>query len=255
MKRVLRIGLIFVVVVVALAAINFAPMLSPRVPGMQTFTVAGIDVHARPADAENAERIARRIAGASASVREAFAATDSEPIDVILYPDQWALHRKTIGLAGALLPAWYIGGNTNDTVLIVSPSQPGPEHSRESVEQAAVHEYVHVLTDRRNKALGYWMKEGVALYLAEQVPQPSAVAAAADLSWSEFANPNAIQFAEVGGYQLAWTLIEYLEAAYGWDAVLALTQPGATHRDVLGIEERALFAQWMSWVKKSYLPA
>ena len=252
MKKPIKIVLVVLLVLVGLAAVNFAPMLSKRVPGMEAIVHRGTTVHARPDDRQDARRVAERIADAAAGVREAFQATDTRPIDVILYPNQAALHRKTIGLVGVLLPDWYIGGNTPDSVLIVSPSRPGSAHTRESVEQAAVHEYVHVLTDRRNQALGYWLKEGIALYLAEQVPDASSVAAAADITWAEFSQPNALQFAQVGGYQLAHTLIEYIRDRHGWDAVLGLTEPEATHEAVLGQSRHELFDAWKAWLEETY---
>ena len=159
--------------------------------------------------------------------------------------DRAALKRKTLGLAGHFLPDWFIGRNTRDYVLITSPASPGPEHTRESVIQAAVHEYVHVLTDRRNPRLGYWLKEGIALYLADQRPEIQAIRATRDITLAEFSSPNAIQFANVGGYTLAYTLIAYLDEAYGWESVIALTAPGATYESVLGKDARSVFEEWI----------
>lgn len=252
MKRIVRFGLGTLVVLVALAAINFAPMLTPLVPGMQRFTYDGTVVHARQSDAEDAQRIAERVNASSERVRDAFAATDDAPIEVIVYPSRAALGRKTLGLAGMLLPSWYIGTNTSDRVMIVSPSNPGPSHTRESVEQAAVHEYVHVLTYRRNRELDYWLMEGIALYLAEQTPEVGSVAGAADLTWGEYRNTNAVQFANVGGYSLAWTLIDYIQERHGWQTVIALTQPGATYQSVLGVSEREFFDRWLAAVRGRY---
>jgi hypothetical protein len=143
-----------------------------------------------------------------------------------------------------MLPDWFIGDNTRRYVLITSPAAPGPAHSRESIERAAVHEYVHVVTDRRNKELGYWLKEGFALYLAGQKPAREELRARSGISFEEFSRPSALQFAEVGGYQLAYGLIDYLTATYGWERAVALIESGATYQSVLGIDERQLFDAW-----------
>ncbi len=216
---------------------------------MHEYVFHGITVFALPQDEVEAERIAARIEGSRARVVQALELVEADDIAVIVYPSQAALKRKTLGFAGLLLPDWFIGRNTKSTVLITSPAAPGPQHSSESVTQAAVHEYVHVLTDRRNKDLGYWLKEGIALYLAQQTPSLESIRASSDLTYAEYSTPNAIQFAEVGGYSLAYTLIDYLATAYGWDQVIALTAPEAEMLSVLGKDDKALFDEWMAYVK------
>ena len=250
MNKPLRITLIATAALSLATLVNFAPMASLRLPGMREYTFSGMTVIAMPFDRPEAERIAARIAKQSASVSEALGTADTDSIGVIIYPDRKDLHRKTIGLAGALLPNWFIGDNTRSYVLITSPAAPGPSHDRGSIERAAVHEYIHVLTDRRNKQLGYWLKEGIALYLAGQIPSPSSVRSYADLSWEEFSRPNALQFAELGGYSLAYTFIEYLREHYGWDAVVGLTAPDATFDAVLGCGERELYDRWIAAVRE-----
>ncbi|MBU1050881.1 hypothetical protein KKG90_12770, partial [Candidatus Bipolaricaulota bacterium] len=221
-----------------------------KTPGMHEYVVQGITIYAMPQDQNGAESIAARIAASRVRVVQALESNASDDIGVIVYPSQAALKRKTLGFAGMLLlPDWFIGRNTRQNVLITSPAAPGPQHSSESVIQAAVHEYVHVLTDRQNKKLGYWIKEGIALYLAQQTPSLEAIRGASDLTYTEYAAPNAIQFANVGGYTLAYTLIEYLDATYGWSQVIALIVPEATTTSVLGKSDHALFDEWMAHVR------
>ena len=235
---------------VLISGINFAPMMSLKTPGMQVHEAHGITVYAEQTDITEVERIAGRIAQSKARVTAALPDADAEQIEVIIYPSAAALKRKTIGLAGMLvLPDWYIGKNTSDYVLITSPAKPGPQHSRESIEQAAVHEFVHVLTDRHNKAMGYWLKEGFALYLAEQRPSTESIRAARDITWEEYSQPNAIQFAQVGGYTLAFTLMEYLEQEYGWNTVLNFLEPESTFKSVTGKEKREVFKDWKQWLE------
>ena len=245
----MRIALTVLGVLAGLVALNFVPIVSLRTPGMTETVSYGISVFATEDDQAEVDGIAERIALSRDRVLEALETEASEGIEVIIYPSQAALRRKTLGLAGMLLlPDWFIGRNTRNTVLIVSPASPGPQHSRESVTQAAVHEYVHVLTDRRNKQLGYWLKEGIALYLAEQIPSLGSIRAERDITYEEFSRPNVIQFANVGGYTLAYTLIGYLEEAYGWDSVIDLTEQGASYDSVLGKDRRALFDEWTAYL-------
>jgi hypothetical protein len=245
MKKVWKITMWVLVSLVTVLALNFAPMLSLRTPAMERRTVHGIELWAVSGDAEEVGRIADRIHSQSGGVLEAMGYEQGEGLGVIIYPDRAALKRKTLGLAGMLLlPDWFIGRNTQEYVLIASPAAHGPAHTRESVEQAAVHEYVHLLTDRRNRRLGYWLKEGFALYLAEQEPATAALRQHRDITWEEFSRPSALQFAEVGGYHLAYHMMEYLTERYGWERVLELTEPGASWERVLGANKRTVFGEW-----------
>lgn len=232
----------------ALAAANFAPMVSLKTPGMEEYQMRGITTYAVSTDVQAAEAIAERVSSSQDRVLQAMGEIDSEGISVIVYPSQNALKRETLGVVGMLvLPNWFIGRNTTNSVLITSPESPGPQHTYESVVQAAVHEYVHVLTYRLNRKLDYWLLEGLAVYLAEQIPSDDAVRESArSLSFDEFEETNAVKFANVGGYALAYTLIAYLEETYGWDQVMALAAPGATYESVLGAGRREVFDAWRS---------
>ena len=107
---------------------------------------------------------------------------------------------------------------------------------------------MHVLTDRINKGLGYWLKEGIALYLAGQEPELGSVRAYATIRWEDYSRPNALQFAEVGGYTLAYTLIQYIKERYGWEAVVRLVPTAASIEQVLGLSPRGLFDEWKAWI-------
>jgi hypothetical protein len=245
----MRIVLSVLAGIVGLAAINFAPMVTLRTPGMEEYSSHGITVYATPKDAAEVPVVAGQIAERANVLRDTIDPANDDPISVIIYPNRQALARKTLGFAGMLLPSWFIGRNTENEVLITSPAAPGPSHDRESIVTASVHEYVHVLTYRVNREPGYWLMEGVALYLAEQVPDTATIRSHADLTWEEYSNPNALQFARVGGYALAYNLVEYLDRTYGWDAVVSLLEKGSSTETVLGVSERELFDTWMSEVR------
>ncbi len=244
-----RIIMGFLGLLILAGLVNFAPMISRKTIGMQKFENRGLTLWAEPGDADEVAPIARRIHEARERIGSAVENTDDSGIEVIIYPGRKVLHRKTIGFAGAFLPDWYIGKNTTDFVLITSPDSPGPSHNRESIEKAVVHEYVHLLTDRRNRKMGYWLKEGFALFLAEQRPASSAVRIHSDITFKEFSNPNAIQFAEVGGYSLAYTLMQYLEETIGWKKTLGFLEPGSSIESVTGLTGRELFEDWKSWLE------
>jgi hypothetical protein len=250
MKRRWKMTFTIVGLLMVLAAANFTPMISLKTPGMEEHQMSGITTYSVPEDQQAAGAIAERIGMSQERVLQAMGDIDAEGIRVIVYPNQNALKRKTLGVVGMLvLPNWFIGRNTTNAVLITSPESPGPQHTYETVVQAAVHEYVHVLTYRLNRQLDYWLLEGLAVYLAEQVPSGDVVRESArNLSFDEFDETNAIKFANVGGYALAYNLVAYLEQTYGWDQVMALAAPGATYESVLGVTKREVFDAWRSGI-------
>ncbi|PKL25801.1 MAG: hypothetical protein CVV47_03935 [Spirochaetae bacterium HGW-Spirochaetae-3] len=250
MTRPLGIALRSLAVLALATLVNFAPMATLGMPGMKEYSFHGIRVLAKTADQDDAEHLAARVEKQAGGIAEALGTADTGGIGIIVYPSRKDLHRKTIGFAGAFLPDWFIGDNTREWVLITSPANPGPAHDRESVERAAVHEYVHVLTDRVNKSLGYWLKEGLALYLAGQEPTVDAVRSYAGIRWDDYSRPSALQFAEVGGYTLAYTLVEYIADRYGWEAVVRLVPSGASMERVLGVGPRGLFDEWKAWLSE-----
>lgn len=244
MKTILKTAVIVSGAIIVLALINFSPLLSLKTRYMQGYTIDGIQVYAEEKDLSNAESIVSKIKESSNRVNDALGIREDQNIGLYLYPDRKALHRKTIGFAGWFLPDWYIGRNSMENVFITSPSEPGPVHSRESIEKAAVHEYVHAMTDRQNRNMSYWMKEAFALYLAEQEPELSSLRANSEITFAEYKTQKPVEFANVGGYSLSYNYMQYLVEQIGWEGVLGFLNPDKTFEDITGIKEEVVFQQW-----------
>jgi len=254
MKKMLKVVFVLLGMIILLALINFVPLASLKTRNMQSVVIDGIHVYAEPKDFANAERIVSNIIVSSNKIHKALGMNEEQDIELFIYPDRKALHRKTIGFAGFFLPDWYIGRNNTESVFITSPSEPGPQHTRESIEKAAVHEYVHAMTDRRNKRMGYWMKEAFALYLAEQVPQLSSVRGSDDITFAEYKTQNPMEFANVGGYSLSYTYMEFLIEEIGWERVLGFLDSNKTFEEITGQKEEDVFQQWKNWLS-TYSPS
>jgi len=235
-----------------LAAINFIPMASTKTRAMNSYVFSGIPCYAEEQDKEEAAILAETIADHSEPITQSLGENLARDIEIIVYPSHKALHRKTIGFAGIFLPDWYIGNNTQDLVQITSPRNPGPSHSREAVIQAAVHEYVHLLTDRKNIKMDLWLKEGFAVYLSKQQPNRMNITQAMDLTIEEFNTRDSLNFSKAGGYYMAHEMMVYLEETYGWDSVLSFLEPGSSFKSVTGLNKEAFLTQWKVWMKKRY---
>jgi hypothetical protein len=239
--------------IILLVGINFIPLLSFKVPRMVKYTISGIDLYCVPEDRANGEKMVSSLIERRDRLVSSLPGTNSEGIEIVMYPNHKSLHLKTFGFIGYLFPDWYIGKNTKDRVLIISPDNPGPAHTRESIEKALIHEYVHVLSDRINKNIGYWLKEGLALYLAQQIPEDEDVSSSTQrITYKEYLTQNPFKFANYGGYFMAHSYIRYLDETYGWQKVTQLLVPKATYDEVLGLDEEQTFVEWREWVKREY---
>ncbi len=97
---------------------------------MHKGAIDGITVFAEKRDYANAERVVGDIYRSSHRIHDALGIQEAQNIDLYIYPDRKALHRKTIGFVGWILPDWYTGRNSSDSVGITSPSEPGPGPER-----------------------------------------------------------------------------------------------------------------------------
>ncbi len=235
-----------------IAAVNFVPMASMKTAEMESYLFYGIPCFAEPDDKEASMVITRKIAEKAEPVTKRLGESITKDISVIVYPDAKTLHVKTFGLAGLFLPDWYIGKNTNDLVLIISPNNATPERDREFIIDAGVHEYIHLLTDRRNKAMDLWLKEGFALYLAGQKLDHENIINLMGLSYKEFQADNSLKFSRAGGYTLAYVLMEYLIEEYGWEKTLVFLQPGSNFKSVIGCDKKEFLMQWKVWMSERY---
>jgi hypothetical protein len=91
-------------------------------------------------------------------------------IDFFIYPDIKSFH-NAINQPNA--PDWAVGAAGKNELKMVSPLNPGSEHTYESLMKAIVHELTHtmVLNFRKQGLVGLpnWLNEGYAYYEANQL--------------------------------------------------------------------------------------
>jgi hypothetical protein len=173
--------------------------------------------------------------------------------EVYIYPDQETLHGKKYGMIGKIIaPQWYIGDNIGEQVLLVSPSNPGPKHSYESVMTAAVHEYVHTVVYQINKKTPKWINEGLAVYLAEQQPDFNSIDKKYAPSFKNTHTSNPIKFGNMGGYEYSYTYMRFLDSQFGFEAVSTLLRNGLDYEAAFGYTEKELYDMWLVYLEKIY---
>ncbi len=145
-------------------------------------------------------------------------------IDVFIYPNIKSFH-SAINVPDA--PDWVVGAANKNELIMVSPLNPGSQHTYESLMKAIVHELTHtVVLNFRKQGLGglpNWLNEGYAYYEGKQLDESQREIVHAQLlnntipTWNELEKANSYQFGDLNGYLISATIIEFLVKSYGLD--------------------------------------
>lgn len=238
----------FLVPVVILAAVEVYPLIWKATPGMTVSEFEGFRVSYVPADETGARAVARALAASRDRVMAALEPGELRPVAVYVYHARKDMQARRYGAVSRLFSLdWWIGDNTKDAVLIVNPGPPGaPGHDH--IVTAAVHEFVHVVTDRLDPRTSKWLKEGLACYVAGQAPSASFAGEAGPPAFALLAASNPVAFAKAGGYQHSFLYVEFLAGRYGWPSVRDLLLRGEDYEAVLGKSRRAVYEEWIAAV-------
>lgn len=232
--------------IIVILCLQFVPMLSFRTLSMVEQKIEGFNVFYEPDDKIMPGILVKELILNRKIIEHSLNRSTNEVINLYIYPSIISFHVKRFGtVVGILLPEWIIGDNTSNDILIVSPLRPGKQHSYESIIKACVHEYVHVLSYRINPEIDKWLKEGLAVYLSGQKPQKGLLST---ISSSDFSNINGLRFADIGGYQLSYYLVEYITINYGFNKVIELVITGSDYNKVFNKDKRVIFNEWMKYL-------
>jgi hypothetical protein len=240
------------VVLAALIFINFIPTFYLENPGMHELNGSHITVYY-----ENEEAAARDIFALAEAESDRIAGklgfTTPQDIRLYVYDNQHAFQMKKYGLVTlALSLDWYIGDNRGTNVLLTSPENPGKVHDYYAVQNAAIHEMVHAYNSLINPDMPLWFDEGLATYLAAQMPRKDLYDTTdfiPSLKQTHAGNP--IAFNDVNGYSFAPTYIEYLENDFDWDSVMVYAET-TDFEKAFDVSEQDVYDGWVDFLKKNY---
>lgn len=177
----------------------------------------------------------------------------TEKVIIEIYPDIGAFH-IAIGVPNA--PDWMVGIVKEKKIYMVSPFNPGDVHSYGSMMQVIVHEFTHVVTSEVNSdfsKIPRWLSEGLAVYEAKQVPDGSNI--------KEIINMNAIpsldklnsnEFVSAGGYELSYTIVEYLVNEYGYETIVSFIKSPKSYKRIIGKSKLEFQNDWKDYLIEKY---
>ena len=180
----------------------------------------------------------------------------SEVIVVDVYPDLSTFH-TAIGWPDA--PDWLIGNASDSTINLVSPYNPGPEHSFNSILSVITHELVHCFVHKlaEDVYVSKWINEGSATYLSYQTPKEYDICNYINKNNGKIPTlaelNNGGTFGDIGGYSFSYTIVEYIVTQLGGSDTLSQFLASGMDYSILGFENELEFQdEWNQYIYINY---
>jgi hypothetical protein len=245
-KRVI----IVVSIIFALIVVQTLPVFFLAPFGSKTLKDDSIHLTYQPGDEKGAQEVFNLLKEKSASIYEKMDYSRKDPIDVYIYKTQSSLTIREAGfITLTFAPEWHIGDSHNGNIMMVSPYTPVESHTHDSILTATLHELVHSINHRINPDMSYFWDNGLATYLAEQVPNTSYYDPNKIPSLDDMHTDNGLKFGNMGGYAYSYFYIQYLDETYGWDKVVAYAKGEGDYKGVFGKTEKEIYTDWSHYLK------
>jgi len=176
---------------------------------------------------------------------------------VDVYPDLVSYH-AAIGWPGA--PDWVVGTAIGDDKIdLVSPYNPGPVHTFESLMSVITHELVHnfIFKLANGQDIPRWLNEGTAAYLALQQSNTNSICSYVDQNGGVIPSLDELNdgntFGSIGGYSFGYTIAEFITTDFGGAGVLSQFIGSGLSYSVLGLQNELEFQNaWYEYVYTNY---
>lgn len=144
----------------------------------------------------------------------------SRKVTIEVYPDMPSFH-QAVGEADA--PNWFMGTYEGSILKIVSPLNPGPEHTYQSILKGTVHLFTMWLISEINPKAPKWIRQGIGGYEAKLMTQDfidgtteEAIHNLEIPTFEQLDNDN-WEFETMKGFQFSFLFVEFVVQQYGID--------------------------------------
>jgi len=209
-----------------------------------------------PGDEDSAKQIADCVEPFFKELSALFNHTYSTAIIVSIYPNIASFH-TAIGQPDA--PEWVIGQSDTQSIMGVSPSNPGQYHGYDSILRSYKVNLASVFIEdmyTHHQSIPRWLHQGVALYIA-QFFDPEKVTAnlAQDLAkLPTIAQLDAIEkcdtmtFDQHNGFHVSYSLVRFIDKHWGWQTLLRLLNEYDNFEKIIGISKEEFEKQWKAHI-------
>jgi RNA polymerase sigma-70 factor (ECF subfamily) len=176
------------------------------------------------------------------------------PITFAVYSDIATFH-EAMGWPDA--PAWFVGFDTARERSMVSPNNPGPEHTHDGLMAIARLGLVECFIQDAYKNVPRWLCQGIAFYKQQWCSKKRLSALAADpsqLPTIEQLEPvnQGENFVRIHGFDCSYALVEFLYEKWGWEKILALLEHYENFDAILGMSKKEIHQAWVKFLVNRY---
>lgn len=177
----------------------------------------------------------------------------SQKVTIEVYPDLPSFH-QAVGEADA--PNWFMGTYEGSILKIVSPLNPGPEHTYQSILKGTVHLFTMWLISEINPKAPKWIRQGIGGYEAKLMTQ----------DYIEVTTKEAIQhlgiptfdqldndtwdFDTMKGFQFSYLFVKFVDQQYGIDHLNQLIRNPQDFNGIFQCSEKELHQKMVGFISK-----
>lgn len=176
----------------------------------------------------------------------------TKKVIIEIYPDLPSFHQAA-GEQDA--PNWFMGTYDHNVLKIVSPLNPGPEHTYKSILKSTVHLFTMWLIKEINPNVPKWIRQGIGGYEAKQMSTSfikdsifSLVQSQKVPSFQEL-NNDTWDFETMKGFQFSYTAIEFILTVYGITHLNKFIRNPDGYEEVFNCEESDFHKQWVQYLE------
>ncbi|UVI29002.1 RNA polymerase sigma factor [Paenibacillus spongiae] len=177
----------------------------------------------------------------------------TKKVVIELYPDLPTFH-AAVGEADA--PDWFMGIYEDNSIKIVSPLNPGPEHTYQSILKSTTHLFAMWLVTDINPQAPRWLRQGLGGYEAGQMSQAyikDSIREAVHkgtIPTLEELEDDSWELQTTGGFQFSYKMVEFIVKEYGVDALNKIIRNPGDFQGIFHCSEAELRERWIADLKK-----
>ncbi|RCW50294.1 RNA polymerase sigma factor [Paenibacillus prosopidis] len=176
----------------------------------------------------------------------------SRKIIIEIYPDLPTFH-QAVGEANA--PNWFMGTFEENKLKIVSPLNPGPEHTYQSILKSTVHLFTMWLISDINPLSPKWLRQGIGGYEAKLMSKEYIKSTTSDaienldIPTFQELNNDTWDFETMNGFQFSYLIVEFIADKYGLDALNKVIRNPNDFNGIFQRSELDLYEQWVEHIR------
>jgi RNA polymerase sigma-70 factor (ECF subfamily) len=179
----------------------------------------------------------------------------SSKMIIEIYPDLLTFH-QAVGEENA--PNWFMGTIEENKIKIVSPLNPGPEHTYQTILKSTVHLFTMWLISDINSLAPKWLCQGIGGYESKQLTQEYIKDTTSEaihnhvIPTFQELNNDTWDFETMKGFQFSYLIVEFIIDEYGLDALNKLIRNLDDFNGIFQRSDVELHEQWIRHLKSKY---